>query len=134
MPVRSLNSSVFRWPDSELVTQAVVSWANSIVRSRPEVVAIGYFGSYARGDWGVGSDLDLLAVVESSNLEFHYRSKDWDLSELPVPSEILVYTLDEWSSLVHGVTRFGTTLQKQTRWVFIRPLSFADFPKSVDFK
>jgi uncharacterized protein len=134
MPVRSLNSSVFKWPDSELVRRAVLSWASSTAQSRPEVLAIGYFGSYARGDWGVGSDLDLVAVVESSNLEFPYRSNDWDMSGLPVPADIIVYTRDEWFSLMDGGTRFGMTLLRETRWVFIHPLTFPDFPKSVDFK
>ncbi|WP_425275083.1 nucleotidyltransferase domain-containing protein [Thermus tenuipuniceus] len=32
----------------------------------PGLLALGCFGSYARGDHGVGSDPDLLLVVESS--------------------------------------------------------------------
>ncbi|MBI2230108.1 MAG: nucleotidyltransferase domain-containing protein, partial [Deltaproteobacteria bacterium] len=63
------------------------------------VVRIGYFGSYARGDWGVGSDLDLVIVVESSNQPFERRSVDWDTTDLPVPVDALVYTQDEWEIL-----------------------------------
>lgn len=59
MPVRSLDSSVLRWPDATTVHQAVCRWAREAARTRPEVLRVGYFGSYARGDWGVGSDLDL---------------------------------------------------------------------------
>ena len=58
MPVRSLTSSVLRWPDSQTVDQAVRRWAEKVVRQRQHVVRIGYFGSYARGDWGVGSDTE----------------------------------------------------------------------------
>jgi predicted nucleotidyltransferase len=36
----------------------------------PEVVRVGYFGSYARGDWGVGSDLDLIIIVDRSDEPF----------------------------------------------------------------
>lgn len=52
MPVRSLSSSMLRWPDRETVDRAVRRWAEEVARRKPEVVRIGYFGSYARGDWG----------------------------------------------------------------------------------
>jgi uncharacterized protein len=52
MPVRSLSSSVFVWPDARTVHQAVGRWAERIGRGRKDVRRIGYFGSYARGDWG----------------------------------------------------------------------------------
>lgn len=58
MPVRSLNSSVLRWPDPDSVVKAVRRWAKKYGENKPEVERIGYFGSYARGDAGVGSDLD----------------------------------------------------------------------------
>ena len=64
MPVRSLNSSVFKWPDHATVDKAVRSWAQAEAKRHPELQRLGYFGSYARGDWGVGSDLDLVAVVD----------------------------------------------------------------------
>ncbi len=67
MPVRSLNSSVLKWPDKETVDFAVRCWAERMARVRKDVLQIGYFGSYARGDWGVGSDLDLIVIIESSS-------------------------------------------------------------------
>ena len=57
MPVRSLSSSVIRWPDDKTVGEALQEWALETKRNRQEVLEIGYFGMYARGDWGVGSDL-----------------------------------------------------------------------------
>jgi predicted nucleotidyltransferase len=45
------------------VDAAVRDWAERIIDERPEVLWIGYFGSYARGDWGVGSDIDLIALL-----------------------------------------------------------------------
>ena len=70
MPVRSLNSPVLKWPDAQTVVQALEGWAEKVTRDRPEVVRIGFFGSYARGDWGVGSDLDLLFIVAESDQPF----------------------------------------------------------------
>ena len=60
MPVRSLTSSVIRWPDAETVTDAVRRWAREAAEEQKGVVRIGYFGSYATGDWGVGSDVDFI--------------------------------------------------------------------------
>lgn len=119
MPVRSLNSSVLRWPNTEAVDQAVRCWAQKIAWERPEVIRIGYFGSYARGDWGVGSDLDLVVVVKHTELPPWERARDWDVTELPVPADLLVYTEKEWESLAQR-GRFGKTLLKETVWVYER--------------
>jgi uncharacterized protein len=93
MPVKSLNSSVLKWPDKTRVAEAARIWAREQKRLHPELVRLGYFGSYARGDWGVGSDL--VAIVTGSSAPFGRRSLDWNLEQLPVPAEILVYTRDE---------------------------------------
>ncbi len=97
MPVRSLSSSVLRWPDANLVDRAVRHWALSVSTGHPEVVRIGYFGSYARGDWGVGSDLDLVILAQYARDPWERRAAAWDTISLPVPAEVFVYTLDEWN-------------------------------------
>lgn len=99
MPVRSLSSSVFRWPDAQTVKVALRRWAARVARARPEVLRIGYFGSYARGDWGVGSDLDVVIIVRRSDKPFDLRAGDWDTRDLPVPADLLVYTPEEWDRL-----------------------------------
>ncbi len=119
MPVRSLSSSVLKWPDAQTVDQAVRHWTERIVQSRKGVLQIGYFGSYARGDWGVGSDLDLIIIVESSEQPFERRSVEWDTRELPVPADVLVYTKGEWRSLSLQ-RRFSQTLRREAVWVYVR--------------
>jgi len=52
MPVRSPNSSVFKWLDRKAVDQAVRDRARKATQCRKDVLKIGYFGSYARGGWG----------------------------------------------------------------------------------
>ena len=99
MPVRLLTSSVFKWPDKETVDAAVRGWVEKVAKERPEVVRIGYFGSYARGDWGVGSDLDLIIILESSDKPFEIRAVEWDTAEIPVSTDTLVYTQKEWFDL-----------------------------------
>ena len=121
MPVRSLNSSVFKWPDRSAVDHAVRDWAEMAVNRREGIIKLGYFGSYARGDWGVGSDLDLVVIVDHATEPFERRSLTWDLSPLPVPSELLVYTSTEWQSLRKEGGRFARTLEQETIWVYEAP-------------
>ena len=119
MPVRLLNSSALKWPDAPTVDQAARRWANHIARARRQVRRIGYFGSYARGDWGVGSDLDLIVIVDDSDQSFEKRSSDWDVTELPVPTDVLVYTWKEWESL-RRQGRFQQTLRDEAIWIYDR--------------
>jgi len=115
MPVRSLRSSVLKWPDRRTVDQSARRWAEALRERHPEVLRVGYFGSYARGDWGVGSDLDLVVLVKASDLPFHRRSTVFPSENLPVPAEVLVYTAKEWQS--REEPRFLKTIEKEVVWI-----------------
>lgn len=117
MPSRSSDSSVLRWPDRAVVLSAARQWAASVRAERPEIEAIGCFGSYARGDWGVGSDLDLVAIVSASTEPFARRALAFDLSHLPVPAEILVYVREEWQRLLARDDRFARTMRGEVVWL-----------------
>lgn len=99
MPVRSLTSSVHTWPTAETVRSAVAEWGNALIDTRPRVQRVGVFGSYARGDWGVGSDLDVVVLVDETDVPFLERPSAFDTLSLPVPVDLLVYTLEEWRRL-----------------------------------
>ena len=120
MPVRSLNSSVLKWPDQKTVDQAVRTWSVEQALHRPELIRLGYFGSYARGNWGVGSDLDLIAVVDTASEAFERRLLHWKLDNLPVPADILVYTAAEWKELQQKEDKFSRMLQSEVIWTYIR--------------
>jgi predicted nucleotidyltransferase len=100
-----------------LVLQRLERWAAEERKRHPRLKALGYFGSYARGDAGVGSDLDLVAVVSESETPFERRSLDWDLSDLPLPAEILIYTDQEWRNLIAGGGRFARMIETETVWL-----------------
>ncbi len=117
MPVRSLTSSVLKWPDAQQVDQAVRRWAERLAAAHPEVLQVGYFGSYARGDWGPGSDLDIVVVVRSADQSFERRAARWDATELPVPADVLVYTQDEWRRLAERGSGFYRTVMQEAVWV-----------------
>jgi len=115
--VRLLNSSVFKWPDAVTVDHAVRGWAERVSYERKDIIRIGYFGSYAKGNWGVGSDLDLVIIVKSAELPFNQRVVVRDTMELPVPTDVLVYTEGEWQRMDRQ-TRFFKMLNEETVWVF----------------
>lgn len=119
MPVRSLSSSVLRWPERPAVEEAVHSWAAGLAEARDEVLAVGYFGSYARGDWGVGSDVDLVVLVDHSDVPFERRGASFDTTILPVPAELVIYTLEEWDRL-QAAEGFGRTIAREAVWVLDR--------------
>jgi predicted nucleotidyltransferase len=118
MPVRSLNSSVLKWPDRKEVDQAVRKWADTELKKHPEVCLVGYIGSYARGDWGVGSDLDLIVILEKSSEPFERRTLSWDVRKLPVPCDMLVYAKKEWEDLGRKGDRFYRTVMADAVWIY----------------
>jgi hypothetical protein len=120
MPVRSLSSSVFRWPDAKSVNGAVRRWVDERAQERADILRVGYIGSYARGDWGVGSDLDLIIVVEKSAQPFWRRPLDWDITSLPVPTDLIIYTLEEWHELTTQGGRFYGTIAREAVWVYVK--------------
>jgi len=118
MPVRSLNSSILKWPDKQKVHEAARDWAEELGTKHVSVLAIGYFGSYARDDWGVGSDLDLIIILKNSDKTFEQRPLEWDLTRLPVPAEAIVYTQAEWRSLLEQKNRFAESLASESVWLY----------------
>jgi predicted nucleotidyltransferase len=119
MPTRSLTSSVLRWPSRAAVDVEVRRWLHRIAERRPDLIRLGLFGSYARGDAGVGSDLDLVAIVRASNVRPEDRVRDWDTTSLPVPVDLLVFTEEEWAR-VPTEGRFAGVLAAETRWLYER--------------
>jgi predicted nucleotidyltransferase len=99
------------------VRTAARAWGIEQRTRHPELVRLGVFGSYARGEAGVGSDLDLVAVVRQSSEPFERRAVSWDLTSLPVPSEVLVYTEDEWDVLLARPGRFAAMLRSDVEWI-----------------
>lgn len=95
---------------------SLARWASAAAARRSEVRRIGYFGSYARGDWGVGSDVDILVVLDRSDVPFERRGVAWDTTALPVPADLLIYTEDEWRR-IRASGRFSDTLAREIVWL-----------------
>ena len=118
MPVRSSNSHVLAWPPRDAVAAAARAWGAALKASRSDVVRVGYFGSYARGDWGVGSDLDLVIILSECSEPPLRRGLAFDtISGFPVPVDLLVYTVDEWDRLGAEEAPFVRRLRAEVAWV-----------------
>lgn len=119
MPTRSLNSSVLKWPDAETVHREITRWGDKLTKSRSDIIRIGYFGSYANNNWGVGSDLDVVVVIEHANQPFEKRTLEWDTTALPVPVDLLIYTRQEWDNL-DKQSLFYRTIMSECIWIYQR--------------
>ncbi len=97
MPTASLSSCVLTWPDLATVRSAVCESAKRLSRDFPEVLAVGIFGSGARGTYGPGSDVDVVIVLERSNAPALKRSLRYAsaLDAVPVGVDLVVYTMRE---------------------------------------
>lgn len=120
MPVRRLDSPLFRWPDADQVSSSVGAWAHLLQERRKDVLAIAIVGSYARGDWGVGSDLDLLIILRESDQPFWDRQLEFDFSDLILPAEALIFSRSEWEQLEKEPNRFFRETIEHAKWVYVQ--------------
>ena len=67
----------------------------------------------------MGSDLDVVILLEECDLPYTKRAAHWNLSNLPVPVDALVYTLSEWESM-KGRGGIPDTIRKEAKWVYHR--------------
>jgi predicted nucleotidyltransferase len=115
-----LNSPLLKWPDRQTVLDSARAWAGAAGATVSELLKVGVFGSYARGDWGVGSDLDLVVIVSRAAAPRLERASAWDTTTLPVPVDLLVYTSEEWQALLDTHSRFSRTARQEVRWLWER--------------
>jgi UTP:GlnB (protein PII) uridylyltransferase len=120
MPVRSLTQSLLRWPEPEQVLTQVRHWAAKTAAEHPGLERVALFGSYGRGDAGVGSDLDLLLIDSGSSGPQHQRLRLWPLAELPLSCDALVLTPAEHAELLASGSAMAAALQRDSRWLWQR--------------
>lgn len=116
MPVRSLRSCVLKWPSRTEVLAELKSWVRTHAAKDDTVVRIGCFGSITDDTrWGVGSDLDMIVVVRTSP-DRARQTLTRDLTALPVPVDLLVYSEEEWDAMKGR--RFRTTVESSGLWLY----------------
>jgi len=98
------------------VLAALSEWAERAGNENTK--RIGFIGSYARGDWGVGSDLDIVVVVDKVYEPFENRSRSYDTTDLPVPTDLLVFSEEELRT--HPSERLRGEIESTAVWVYQR--------------
>jgi len=89
-----------------------------VKRLHPEIVRIGYFGSYAAGTYAPGSDLDVfIEVMTNPHRRRADRAAAFLPDDFPVPVEIFVYTSEEWERLRRESSSFQEVVEKTSRWL-----------------
>jgi len=68
----------------------------------------------------VGSDIDLFVLVKRSDRPFEQRAAVWDTTALPVPADVLVYTVPEWEVMVAQGRRLAHEVRREAVWVYER--------------
>jgi hypothetical protein len=108
---------VLRWPASAEVLERAAAWARVQAEANPDLEGVGVFGSYGRGDAGVGSDLDLVLILRHCDLPVWERLRRWDTGGLPLATDLLVYSRAEWDSLPQWNPTFAAVLARDVRWL-----------------
>ena len=90
------------------------------LRASLDPIAIYLYGSYAYGDPGPDSDVDLLVVVEDSSQDFFERSAEAyrALRGLGVPIDVQVYTRREFEDRAALAVSFERTVSTKGRILY----------------
>jgi hypothetical protein len=73
----------------------------------------------------VGSDLDLLLILQRCDEPIWNRLRRCDTSSLPLACDLLVYSLEEWRSLPQWNPKLAKALLNDTRWLGEMPAAMA---------
>jgi len=73
------------------------------------------FGSQARGNAGIDSDIDLLAVVPDSSVSRYQRAvaARRELAAFNIPMDIVVMTHDEWEKEIKAPCSLASTVTRE---------------------
>ena len=100
------------------VLAAARPWAERLRRDHPEVVRVGYFGSYARGDYVPGSDFDVLIELAASDIpQWPDRGPGYQPDQFPVGIEVFAYTSDELARMRASGAAFVRTIDAEIHWL-----------------
>lgn len=75
--------------------------AQKLLVTHPNVREVGLFGSLVRGNYGPGSDADLLVILESDSRRFVDRIPEFlePFGGLGIPVDVFPYTVAEITSM-----------------------------------
>jgi predicted nucleotidyltransferase len=91
----SLSSVVIKSIDERAVRRAMDEYAARLLRDHPEIEEIVVFGSFVRGTYGPGSDLDVFVTLTHADKTIRDRIPDLLPGAFPVGVDLFPYTRAE---------------------------------------
>lgn len=113
-----LSSVVVKSVDEALVRRAMDAYAQHLLASHPEVEEVVVFGSFAKGNYGPGSDIDVFIGLSRSDEIPRDRIPGLLPHAFPVGMDLFPYTRAEIES------RSGSPIVEEVRrssWRYSRP-------------
>jgi uncharacterized protein len=110
---------------TQLNSETLSAMVNEIVKAvHPERIIL--FGSYARGESHLNSDLDLLIVTSKPWENGYNRRKEISkvrrtLSRFRIPKDLLVYSADEIKRWSHSVNHIIAHILQEGKLLYERP-------------
>ena len=90
-----MSSVVIKSIDAFRLRQAVDSYAERLLAEHPEIEEVVIFGSFAKGTYAPGSDVDVFILLSRSDKGIRDRIPDFLPGPFPVGIDLFPYTKDE---------------------------------------
>lgn len=94
-----MSSVVVKWVDAAAVRRAVDAYAARLLSSRPDVEEVVVFGSFEKGDYAPGSDVDVFVILASADKPVRERVPELLPGAFPVGVDVFPFTREEMESL-----------------------------------
>ncbi len=123
MESRSSPSVRIRYLDRAAVEEALREYLGDLAARHPELERAVVFGSFARGDAVPSSDVDLLLVLDRSELSFLHRIPIYMPSRFPVGVDVFPYTRGELEDMLAEGNGFVASALEEGTELYRRPPS-----------
>ena len=90
-----MSSVAVKSVDEAEVRRAVDAYAAHLFNTAPEVEEVVVFGSFERGTWAPGSDVDVLIVLSACRLPIHERVAAFLPGRFPTGLDLFPFTRAE---------------------------------------
>jgi len=98
----------------------VTAWAENSAKDNETLRRVGYLETFDQEDITADSHLDVVLVVEKTEIPMAERGSHWNLGSIGVPTQALVFTQPEWNELMQGGGWLADRMKAHAVWVFER--------------
>jgi len=118
MPKPSSPSVKVTFTNKERILKALEDLIQEWTREHPEIEQVILFGSFARGDYYHGSDVDVLIILNESTKPFLSRIAEFLPRSFPVDIDVFPYTLEEVNRIARDPHSIITKALTEGRYMY----------------